>query len=153
MLDRIVVLALTASVFALPACDEADDPVEVTDFANGISADTEGGAFRVSLQSDSGELHVGSNQLEIRVGFHNPDDPFDPGKGIPGASVQVLAWMPHDEGATDHIRAAYVGDGIYRFDNLEIDRSGVWQLDFDIDVGETLREDVSFAFMIEEPRN
>ncbi len=148
MLDRLAAVVLASLGVGLTACDAEELPVAQT-FVNGIAADTEGGAFRVVLHSESGNLEVGSNQLDVRVGFHLPDDPTDPGKGIPGAAVRVSAWMPHDEGALEPLSAVYQGDGIYRVERLELEQPGIWQLDIDIDVGKTMRENVSFAFIVE----
>lgn len=145
---------LALATCALLACDDFADEALIRDarpFADGVAEDTEGGAFRVVLTSARGSLEVGENQLIVRVGFHDPDDPFDPGKGIPGARIELIAWMPLDDGLTEQdLAVQYLGDGQYLLDPVELDRAGVWQLDLQIAVGTTMRENVSFVFVVEE---
>lgn len=119
----------------------------MTAFEDGVAKDTEGGAFRVLLYSREG-LDVGANELVARVGFHDPEDPLAPGYGIPGARVHLDAWPIDGDGATVELDGAYVGDGRYVFDALELSAAGAWQLDFSIQVGETLDESVAFAFEV-----
>lgn len=139
---------------ALFGCDDelADSLVaEAQPFVDGVAKDTEGDAFRIVLSSRDGELGVGENHVVIRVGFHDPNDPLAPGLGIPSARIAMNAWMPLDDGFISHdLSARYVGDGQYLVDPIELDRAGIWQLDFDIAVGTTIREDVSFAFTVDE---
>jgi hypothetical protein len=123
---------------------------EARPFVDGVAKDTDGGAFRIVLSSHDGALEVGENQLAVRVGFHDPDDPHDPGKGIPGANIELIAWMPLDDGRVEQqLAIEYEGDGEYRLAPIELDRAGIWQLDLDIAVGATIRETVSFAFVVE----
>lgn len=150
MLDRLG-LCLCLALFA---CDDEIDASlvrEAQPFVEGVAADTEGGAFRVVLSSSDGQLGVGENQVMVRVGFHDPEDPLDPGVGIPGARIAMSAWMPLEDGLIDHeLSAQYVGDGQYLMDRVELDRAGIWQLDLTIAVGVTMRENVSFAFDVAE---
>jgi hypothetical protein len=61
--------------------------------------------------------------------------------------------MPLDDGLMERdIEVRYVGDGQYLLDPVELDRAGVWQLDLGIAVGATIREKVSFAFLVDEAR-
>jgi hypothetical protein len=155
MLARLGLSMVLLAPAALIACDgEASDEAlvrEARPFVDGVAKDTEGGAFRIVLNTGDGALEVGQNQLVVRVGFHDPDDPLDPGQGIPGAQIELLAWMPLDDGLMDRdLAVQYVGDGEYLIDGLELDRPGVWQLDMAIAVGATMRENVSFAFVIED---
>jgi hypothetical protein len=132
------------------ACDEGEPDLDLdaAPFVDGIARDTEGGAFRVTLDSRDDLLEVGDNSLVVHVGFHHPDDPLDPGLGIPGARVSLEAWMPLDAG--EHvIVASELGEGRYAIDPLPLDRPGTWQIDMRIEVGQTLRETVSFAFVVE----
>ncbi len=108
-----------------------------------------GDAFRVVLTSRDGALEVGENALLVRVGFHDPEDPLAPGVGIPEARVQLSAWMPLDEGSSEAVSLHYAGDGQYLLDPVELDRPGIWQLDLEVDVGATMRENVSFTFLVE----
>lgn len=132
------------------ACDEGEPASELdaAAFVDGVARDTEGGAFRVTLDSRDDALAVGDNFLIAHVGFHRPDDPLDPGLGIPGARVRVEAWMPLDEGELV-IEAIELGEGRYAIDPLLLERAGTWQLDLHIAVGQTMRENVSFAFVVE----
>lgn len=155
MLARLGLSMVLLASGALIACDGdgSDEALvrEARPFVEGVAKDTEGGAFRVVLTTNDGALEVGDNQLVVRVGFHDPDDALDPGQGIPGAQIELLAWMPLDDGLIDRSLAAqYVGDGEYLIDGVELDRPGVWQLDLEIAVGTTMRENVSFAFVVGE---
>jgi hypothetical protein len=116
-----------------------------------VAKDTEGGAFRVTLTTREG-LAVGENGLIVQVGFHDPNEPTGPGMGIPDAEVALEAWMPYDDGfVADPPTPTYLGEGRYLFEDLELDRPGVWQFDLDVAVGETLDEHVGFSFQISEP--
>lgn len=145
-----VSLVVFASLGSL-ACDDGENPVELEaePFLDGVAHDTVGGAFRVSLDSRDDALKVGDNLLVAHVGFHRPDDPLDPGLGIPGARVSVEAWMPLDDAPSATLEASELGEGRYRFDSLVLDRPGIWQLDMRVEVGETMRETVTFAFVVE----
>jgi hypothetical protein len=139
-------LLLFGLALGLAGCDPSE-PVEVTAFEDGVAKDTEGGAFRVVLYARDG-LEVGGNELIARVGFHDPGDPLAPGYGIPGARVHLDAWSIDGAGDSVELEGAYIGDGRYLFDDLELATAGAWQLDFSIQVGETLDESVAFAFEV-----
>ncbi|MFV8756232.1 hypothetical protein ACNOYE_37265 [Nannocystaceae bacterium ST9] len=148
-----VCLVLCAGLIGCDGEDPSDDELvrEAEPFVDGVAKDTEGDAFRIVLNSRDGALDVGENLLVVRVGFHDPNAPLEPGIGIPGAKVSMLAWMPLDEGMIEaEVAGQYLGGGRYLLDPIELDRPGVWQLDIGVDVGVTLRENVSFAFVVEE---
>lgn len=135
----------------LAACDFEDpgvDLVPAETFQEGVAKDSDGGAFRVVLTTEDG-LEVGDNTLFIRLGFHDPEDPDDPGRGIPGAAVEVEAWMPYGDGALSEVRGVYLDDGEYELE-LDLPEPGIWQLDFDIGVGDGITDSVSFAFVVGE---
>lgn len=146
---RVLVLVPVVS-FALVGCDLGpSEMVEVTTFEDGVTKDTEGGAFRVVLHS-SENLEVGQNEVVARVGMHDPADPLGPGWGIPGALVQVDVFPVDGEGEPVQLTGEYIGDGCYLFADLELSDPGAWQFEFAIHVGETLDESVAFAFEISE---
>jgi hypothetical protein len=154
MFSRLGLSAVLSVACALIACDEAaiDEALlaDARPFVDGVAKDTEGGAFRIVLSSDDGALERGANELSVRVGFHDPDDALDPGKGIPHANIELVAWTPLDDGSIEsEVAIEYEGDGVYRLAPIDLDRPGIWQLDLEIGVGETLREQVSFAFVVE----
>ncbi len=130
--------------FGLAGCDPTE-PVAATAFEDGVSKDTEGGAFRVVLFARDG-LVIGANELVVRVGFHDPHDPLAPGYGIPSARVHLDAWPVDGDGEAIERVGVYIEDGRYLFDDLELSTEGAWQFDFSIEVGETLDESVAFAF-------
>jgi hypothetical protein len=146
-------LLVPGLALVLFGCDhdliEPTEPVEVLEFEDGVSKDTEGGAFRVVLYARKG-LDVGTNELVTRVGFHDPSDPLGPGYGIPGARVHVDVFPIDGEGEAIELDAVYVGDGRYVFEELSLSDPGAWQFEFGIEVGETLDESVAFAFEISE---
>jgi len=154
MSDRLGLVAASlalCSSFALLACapETDDESLDAQPFVDGVAKDTQGDAFRVVLTSRDGALEVGENALLVRVGFHDPEDPLAPGVGIPEARVQLSAWMPLDEGSSEAVSLHYAGDGQYLLDPVELDRPGIWQLDLEVDVGATMRENVSFTFLVE----
>lgn len=138
-------LLVPALLLGLAGCDPSQH-VDITSFEDGISKDTEGGAFRVSLYARDG-LEVGANELIALVGFHDPGDPLGPGVGVPGASVHLDVFPVDGEGEPIEIVGVHVGDGRYEFD-LELSDPGAWQFEFGIEVGATLDESVAFAFEI-----
>src|SRR5690606_15837846 len=91
LMSRFTTTLLALSLLApLTACETPEDGVQtraVEDFEDGMACDSDQGAFRVTLWSDSGELEVGRNDLVIRLGFHDPSDPEAPGIGIPSARI------------------------------------------------------------------
>lgn len=116
-----------------------------------MALDSDDGAFRVTLWSDSGDLVVGRNDLIVRIGFHDPNDASAPGMGIPNARIDVDAWMPAaDTAMQSEPIVTYLGDGQYSVENVVLGEDGVWNIDFDMAVGEHMRETLSLAFEIAE---
>ncbi|NJK33335.1 MAG: hypothetical protein HC927_13555 [Deltaproteobacteria bacterium] len=154
MRARHILLAL-ALVVPTVACDNTTEPSDVEtrsieDFENGMTCDSDDGAFRVQLWSDSGEIAVGRNDLILRLGFHDPADPSDPGRGIPGARIDIDAWMPAaDQAMQTEPSIAYMGDGQYRIENVVLSDEGVWNFDFEVRIGENMHESISLAFEVE----
>ncbi|PRP92149.1 hypothetical protein ENSA5_50960 [Enhygromyxa salina] len=150
---KTALLAL-ALLCPLTACDSSDSgDVEtraVANFADGMACDSDQGAFRVVLWSDSGDIEVGRNDLVVRLGFHDPVNPDAPGQGIPGARVNFDAWMPtaNEAMATTPV-VSYLGDGQYRIENVVLPDEGVWNFDFEVSVGDNMYETVSLAFAID----
>jgi hypothetical protein len=149
-----VLLAL-ALVTPLAACTEqvSDETEfrEVLEFVDGMALDSDDGAFRVVLSSEDGRLGTGRNDLIVRVGFHDPNEPEAEGRGIPNAKVHVDAWMPDAEVAMQSdIQVSYLGDGAYEVENIVLDRAGVWNFDIEIRVGAGMYETVSLAFEVTE---
>jgi hypothetical protein len=139
-------LLLLGLALALAGCDSAE-PLNVTAFENGVTKDTEGGAFRVVLDARAG-LDVGANEMSARVGFHDPGDPSGPGFGVPSARVHLDAYPLEGSGDIVELEGVHVGDGQYVFKHLELSAPGAWQFDFTIEVGKTIDESVAFAFEI-----
>ena len=144
----LVASLLFACSLLLTGCDFEAEPevIPAETFIDGVAKDSEAGAFRVMLSAEDG-LAVGANTLVLRLGFHDPADPLAPGLGIPGADVTLYAWMPHGSSSVDGVRGSYVGDGEYELE-LELPQPGVWQLDFDLAVGDDVDDSVSFAFVV-----
>lgn len=147
----------TVSLFAalavapmLAACDADEDPTVAAEaFEDGMAKDTDGGAFRVVLTSRDG-MTAGENALIVHVGFHDPNDPEAPGRGIPNADVQLDAHMANGAAYYTGGEPTYLGEGDYLFEDLTLTEGGVWNFDFAIAVGETMDESVSFAVVIPE---
>lgn len=136
----------------LTACDsqEEDQTRAVENFTDGMALDSDLGAFRVVLWSDSGELAVGRNDLVMRLGFHDPNDPDAPGIGIPSARIDLDAWMPRaDESMPTEPLVSYLGDGQYRIENVVLPEDGVWNFDFEVAVGDNMYETISLGFIVE----
>lgn len=143
-------LSLCAAPF-LVGCDADEDPATFADaetFEDGVTKDTDGGAFRIMLESREG-LALGPNTLVVHVGFHDPMDPEGPGIGVPGADISLDAHMPAGAAGLDGLDATYLGEGRYLIEDLDLSEAGVWQLDLAIAVGETIDESVAFAFEID----
>lgn len=142
----VLVLALCAAPL-LAACDTDGDigAFAVDGFEDGVTRDTDGGAFRVMLESRDG-LAVGDNTLIVRVGFHDPSDPEGPGVGVPGATVTLDASMPNGAGYLDGLEATELDDGRYLVEGVALDQAGVWRFELGVEVGETLDESVGFGF-------
>ncbi len=144
-------LALCAGALALSACDSEDQEVGgvvAQQFEEGVAQDTEGGAFRVVLTSRGGLEAGDESTLIARVGFHEPSDPDGPGKGVPGATVQLDAYMPNGAGYIESIEATYLNDGQYLLEGIELDQAGTWRFELGIEVGQTIDEHVAFSFNI-----
>ncbi|MFV8756231.1 FixH family protein [Nannocystaceae bacterium ST9] len=148
--------ALLALAILVPAvgCDSTEsgdtETRAVENFVDGMDCDSDDGAFRVTLWSDSGDIQVGRNDLVMRLGFHDPNDASAPGKGIPNARIDVDAWMPGaDQAMASEPVVTYLGDGEYRIENVVLGEDGVWNFDFAVAVGEHMRESVSLAFEVE----
>ena len=92
-MSRIIRTALALALFAplATACDtgeELDSDVRaVENFEDGMICDSDQGAFRVTLWSDSGDIEVGSNNLIVRLGMFDPND-------IEGAKMQIPLGSP-----------------------------------------------------------
>lgn len=136
----------------LTACDSQEDGElrAAEAFTDGMALDSDQGAFRVMLWSDSGELEVGRNDLVLRLGFHDPSDPEAPGIGIPSARVELDAWMPSaDQTMPTEPQVTYLGDGEYRIENVVLPEDGVWNFDFEVAVGDNMYETISLGFIVE----
>ncbi len=147
--------ALLALALAAPlaACteDAPEDFRETAEFVDGMSFDSDDGAFRLVLSAEQGDLHVGRNDLVLRVGFHDVNDPEAEGRGIPNADIALDAWMPGaDTSMQSEVEISYLGDGAYALDNVVLTREGVWNVDIDIAVGEGMLESASLAFEVDE---
>lgn len=150
MFRKLLVLAALAAPLA--ACDAADpaDMVAADSYQDGTAKTTERGAFDVTLWTEAGEMVVGENTVYVRVSFPDMDGAVGEGPGIPNADINVDAWMHNENRAMgSEISIDFVGDGQYRIDGVRLDHAGAWQFDFNIAVGETVQEDVSFAFIVE----
>ena len=140
-------LAMTS--LALTACDSEEAPEDrgsVAAYVDGTDALTDHGAFKVTLFHDAGAPSVGTNTFYVRVAMPAFDNMND-GTGIPSADITMSAYQLDDDAVMRSLpRVSYDGDGVYRIDDVELDAAGQWSFDFDIAVGETIRESVSFAF-------
>lgn len=137
------------------ACDSnegvEDDLRSVEDFNDGMICDSDQGAFRVTLWSDSGEIEVGRNDLVVHVGMYDPMNAEGPGRGIPNANIDLDAWMPTGDTAMGtEPRIEALGDGQYRIENVVLSEQGVWNFDFALTVGDNMHESLSLAFSIED---
>jgi hypothetical protein len=151
-MSRSYAILLAVSLLCpLSACDTGeDDGRAIEDFRDGMAFDSDQGAFRVMLWSDSGDLEVGRNDLLLRIGFHDPNDPEDPGIGIPSARIDLDAWMPGaDEEMPTEPEVSYLGDGEYRIENVVLPDDGVWHFDFEVAVGDNMYETISLGFVVD----
>lgn len=140
-------LALAAA-FVATGCDESES-VEADRYVDGTTVETDLGAFDVTLSSESGDASLGENAFVLRVAFPDPTDPEAEGKGVPNARIELDAWMPNaDHAMYVEPSVTYLGDGEYLVAPVLLDQSGVWSLDFDIAVGETIDETASFVFSL-----
>ncbi|PRP99598.1 FixH family protein [Enhygromyxa salina] len=149
--SALLALALLCPLTACDASDEGDvETRAVENFEDGMAWDSDQGAFRVMLWSDTGDIQVGRNDLVLRLGFHDPVHADAPGQGIPGARVDIDAWMPkRDQAMETEPVVTYIGDGQYRIENVVLTDEGVWNFDFDVAVGTSMRESISLAFEID----
>jgi hypothetical protein len=152
-MSRAFTTLLAVSLFCpLMACDSPEDGESraIEEFRDGMALDSDLGAFRVILWSDSGELEVGRNDLVMRLGFHEPDDPEAPGIGIPSARIDLDAWMPRaDQTMPSEPSVSYLGDGQYRIENVVLPEGGEWNFDFEVAVGDNMYETISLGFIVE----
>ena len=144
-----VISALTFGVAC--AQSEGTDPVEAGAFEEGMTQTTSNGAFTVELRHGYGGPTVGMNDFVIRIAVPHPSDPENDGWGVPNAAIDVVASMPNDGISMDATpKITYRADGFYEIEGVEFTAAGVWQLEFDIAVGETIEEYVAFTFVVDE---
>ncbi len=144
---KLLVAALLLAPVAGCAQSEEIDAGEYVDGERKLTSD---GAFTVVLSNEDGAPVVGDNTFYLDVQFPDPHNPRADGKGIPGAKITLDAYMPNGELSMDVVpEVSYMGHGQYMFDGVVLEEPGVWQLDFQIAVGNTVRETVSFAFTVE----
>ena len=128
----------------------AGEEIEAEAFVDGERKLTEDGAFFVELYHHEAAPRVGSNEFTLRVLFPDYNDPEGDGTGIPNARIAVDCWMPNTGYTMGTDAMAVPGDmGEYLLTHMVLDRPGVWELDIDIAVGETVTETVSYVFEIE----
>lgn len=142
---------LIAALLLAPVagCAQSED-IDAGEYVDGERKLTDHGAFTVVLSNEDGAAVVGENTFYLDVQFPDPENPRAEGKGIPGAKVSLDAYMPNGEYVVDVVpEVHYMGEGQYMFEGVVLDQAGVWQFDFEIAVGKTVRESVSFAFEVE----
>lgn len=146
---KIVIAAmLLAPLTGLAGCATGEQ-LDAGEYIDGERKLTEDGAFTVVLSNEDGMATVGENTFYLRVAMPDPNDPEAEGKGIPGATVELDAYMPNDRLSMEVVPAiSYVGDGEYMIEGVVLEQAGIWQLDFNIAVGQTVTETVSFAFEV-----
>ena len=86
----------------------------------------------------------------FRLEFPDPNHPGQ-GMGIPAARIAVDCWMPnadHEMPVNPMVIPGPAGD--YELAHIVFDEAGVWQLDFDIAVGNQMLETVSYVFTVDE---
>jgi hypothetical protein len=148
---RSTALATIACTFLSAACavdaGSSHDLGGVAELEEGAAALTAQGAFLVEVWSEEGALAEGENTVWVRVAMPDPTDPLAEGHGIPGARIHVeLASLGGDE-PISALRATEHTAGLYGIEGVVLS-AGEWQLDLDIAVGETVRDDVTFFFAI-----
>ena len=142
-------LALAACVLVAPACEQ-DSGEPTAEYVDGQSADTDDGAFQVTLFHQDGAPSVGENTFYIRVAVVDPAEPEDEGRGVPNLEVNLAASMVSDDHAMPTVPVVtYEEDGVYRVEGVMLDRPGGWSLDFDLGFN-SIQEQVSFGFMVED---
>ena len=145
-MNRFATLSACALLFALtPAC--GDSSVDAEGFVEGARQTTSGGGLVVTLWSDDGTVEPGMNGFVLHVAMRDPDDLDGAGFGVPGAELDVHAYMPNDGvhmSSTPTVR--YLGSGEYAVDGLFLEKSGVWVLEFELRLGETFDELIEYPF-------
>jgi hypothetical protein len=107
------------------------------------------GAFSVTLFHEQGAPERGANDFIVRFAMVDPARPEDEGKGVPGLTLSVDAWMPADKQSSPAPLISYEGDGHYRLRDLRLDEDGWWRLDF-VARRASITEEVHFDFLLAE---
>lgn len=144
MIRLLPVLVLACGALSATGCDP--EPVEAAPFEDGQRLLTSRGAFAVQLWSAQGEPSLGVNTFYVDVAMPDPSSPETLGWGIPDAQLNVTAHQPNGDAATEASIVQYVGAGRYQVEGLVFDEPGVWSLDVDIEVGQSMDEQVTFTF-------
>jgi hypothetical protein len=145
----LIAALLLAPVAVSSGCAQSED-IDAGEYVDGERKLTDHGAFTVVLSNEDGAALVGSNTFYLDVQFPDPSNPRAEGKGIPGAKISLDAHMPNGDYVMDVVpEVHYMGEGQYMFDGVVLDQPGVWQLDFEIAVGKTVRETVTYTFEVE----
>ncbi len=138
--------ALVLALGALGAAGCDLEPVSAAPFEDGERKLTNRGAFAVELWSAQGAPSLGPNLFYVDVAMPDPSDPQALGWAIPDARLHATAYQPNGDGATEATIVQYVGGGRYQVEGLVFDEPGVWALDVDIEVGQSMDEQVTFTF-------
>lgn len=138
--------ALATLIFA-QACADESAPVDA--YVDGQEQMTDDGAFKVTLYHQDGVAQVGDNTFFLRVAVPVPGDDASEGRGVPRAMLDLQAEMlDTDYRMSVEPVVSYEGDGVYRLENVMLDRAGDWSLDIGIRIG-SVEEHASFSFSIE----
>ncbi len=130
----------------IAGCAQSEE-IDAGEYVDGERKFTRHHAFTVELYNEDGAPTVGENTFFVRVAFPDPHDPEAEGKGIPNANITLDAHMPNEDVSMRTApEVTYLGAGEYMIEGVRLERAGTWQFDFGINVGETVRESVSFAF-------
>lgn len=142
-------LLLTCLLLSPLGCADTET-VEPTEFIDGERKLTEEGSFAVALWHAEGSPVVGANEFILEVSIPSHDKMPMADVGVAGASVMVDCWMPNaGHEMTVNPMVVPGAPGEYLITHVELDEVGVWQLDFDIAVGDGEIETVSYAFLVE----
>jgi hypothetical protein len=140
-------LALAALALVAPACDQ--DTADSGEYVDGQAVATDNGAFTVTLFHDEGAPVVGDNTFFVRVAVVDSADPEDEGRGVPNLELDLAAAMTQNDYSMQSVPVfTYEEDGTYRVDAVLLDRTGSWNLDFDMEFG-SIQEHVAFDFVVE----
>jgi hypothetical protein len=125
----------------------SDDFTEPTEYVDGESRLTDGGAYELVLWHSDGEPVVGYNDFLLEV-LENERN--HTGREITDAHINVECYMPN----ADHIMPVNPMvepqlDGTYALRNINFDRAGVWQMDFDVAVEDDDPESATFTFVVD----